>query len=354
MENDVSKKLQAMIEAWDGEEVVTHFDEPTGTWIFIALHSSVRGMPSGGTRMRHYSDPTLGLRDAMNLAQGMTAKWAVLEAPKGGGKAVLAIPDTLTSTNREGLLRRYGALVDSLGGRFGTGEDLGTTPEDMAIVREETRYVHGRDPDGTMTDPGPLTAAGVAHGIDAAIEHVYGENRPDPLTVLVQGVGDVGGPLCDELHARGFRLLISDPDEDRCQAVAQRVGAEIVKPDEALAAPCDVLAPCAIGGILNSGSVPGLRCRIVAGSANNQLADPDIAAEIAERNILYVPDYVINSGGALAFELHAGGLTDKNSLLDRMRRVGELVAAILDDGLQHHETPLAAARRKVEQALASP
>lgn len=354
MENDVSKKFQSMIEAWDGEHVVTRFDEPTGTWIFIALHSSVRGMPSGGTRMRHYSDPALGLRDAMNLAEGMTAKWAMLEAPKGGGKAVLAIPEDLASRDREGLLRRYGALVDSLHGRFGTGEDLGTTPEDMAIVREETRYVHGLDPDGTMTDPGPLTAAGVAHGIDAAIEHVYGDNRPDPLTVLIQGVGDVGGPLCDELHRRGFRLLISDPDDERCQAVAQRVGAEVVEPNEALATPCDVLAPCAIGGILNGISVPGLRCRIIAGSANNQLAEPQIADALAKRDILYVPDYVINSGGALAFELHAGGLTDKDTLLHRMERVGELVAAILDDSQRHDETPLAASRRRVARAIASP
>lgn len=351
MDNHLREELQSIIDSWDGEDVVAQYDEPTGTWIFIALHSSVRGMPSGGTRMRHYAEPSLGLRDAMYLAEGMTAKWAVLGANKGGGKAVLAIPGDLQGQDREGLLRRYGALVDSLDGRFGTGEDLGTTPEDMAIVREETRWVHGLDPDGRMTDPGPLTAAGVAHGIDAAIEHVYGEDRPDPLTVLVQGVGDVGGPLCDELHRRGFRLLISDPDVDRCQAVARRVGADIVNPDDALVTECDVLAPCAIGGILNDESVPRLRCRIIAGSANNQLSSPEIADVLAKRNILYVPDYVINSGGALAFELHAGGLTDKAALLERMGTVGELVAGILHDARSENRSPVEAARRRVDNAL---
>jgi leucine dehydrogenase len=140
MTHDLPAELHAIVDAWEGEQVVSRYDEPTGTWIFIALHSSARGMPTGGTRIRHYPHLADGLRDAMNLAEGMTAKWAVIGADKGGGKAVLAVPRELVGEEREGLLRRFGTLVDSLDGRFATGEDLGTTPEDMAIVRQETRY----------------------------------------------------------------------------------------------------------------------------------------------------------------------------------------------------------------------
>lgn len=301
--------------------------------------------------MRRYSSPADGLRDAMNLAGGMTAKWAVLGADKGGGKAVLALSRELQGGEKEGLLRRFGALVDSLQGGFATGEDLGTTPEDMAIIRQETRYVHGLDPDGTMTDPGPLTAAGVAHGIDAALNRRFQDHIPNPVTVLVQGVGDVGAPLCAELSRREFRLLVSDLDAARAEEVAHRFDAEVVAPSRALESECDVLAPCAIGGILNQASIPRLRCRIVAGSANNQLAEADDARRLAERDILYVPDYVINAGGALAFGLHSEGLTDHDELLQRMPAIGELVAEILDAAEKRKESPLAAARRRVDRAL---
>jgi leucine dehydrogenase len=353
MTHDLPAELHAIVDAWEGEQVVSRYDEPTGTWIFIALHSSARGMPTGGTRIRHYPHLADGLRDAMNLAEGMTAKWAVIGADKGGGKAVLAVPRELVGEEREGLLRRFGTLVDSLDGRFATGEDLGTTPEDMAIVRQETRYVHGLDPDGTMTDPGPLTAAGVAYGIDAALAQVFGDDPPQPATVLVQGVGDVGAPLCKALAERDFRLLVSDLDPGRVEEIAGRLGAEVIDPARALATECDVLAPCAVGGILNEATIPALRCRIVAGSANNQLAEPSDAERLAARGILYVPDYVINAGGALAFGLHSAGLTDQDALRRRMPAIGELVAAILKDAEAENETPLAAAHRRVQRALSA-
>lgn len=349
---EIDSALQELINAWEGERVVHHLDEATGTWIFIAIHSSVRGMPTGGTRMRRYPAPADGLRDAMNLAGGMTAKWAVIGADKGGGKAVLALTRDLENGEREGLLRRFGALVDSLQGGFATGEDLGTTPEDMAIVRQETAYVHGLDPDGTMTDPGPLTAAGVASGIDAALAHLFGDDRPLPVTVLVQGVGDVGAPLCAELSGRGYDLLVSDIDIARAEEAAKRFGAHVVPSSAALQTECDVLAPCAVGGVLNRSTIPALRCRIVAGSANNQLGEPDDAERLADRNILYVPDYVINAGGALAFGLHSKGLTDHNELLERMPAIGELVAEILEGAKEQNRTPLETAQRRVERALA--
>lgn len=353
MRTDLTPELQAIVDAWEGEEVVSRFDEPTGTWIFIAIHSSVLGMPTGGTRMRRYAAPADGLRDAMGLAEGMTAKWAVQSLGKGGGKAVLAVTQDLAGDEREGLLRRFGALVESLDGRFATGEDLGTTPGDMAIVGAETRYVHGLDPDGTVADPGPLTAAGVAHGIDAAVAHVYGEAAPDPFRVLVQGVGDVGAPLCGLLRERGVELLVSDLDGRRAEEIARRLGAEIVEPERALETECHVFAPCAVGGILSRDTIPELRCRIVAGSANAQLGSPEDAERLADRGILYVPDYVVNGGGALAFALHGEGLTDLDELERRMVQVGETVRDLLEEATERCELPLVAARRRVERALAS-
>ena len=260
-----SHDIEAALRGWEGEAVIARFDRETEAWIFIALHSTALGTPVGGTRMRVYPSPGEGLRDAQRLAEGMTLKWATLEQPIGGGKAVLAMPGQLAADAREGLLRRYGMLVESLRGAFGTGEDLGTTPEDMAIIAAHTQYVHGTEAGGRVADPGPFTARGVRRGIEAAARAALGRDDLSGVTVLVQGVGDVGFPLAEELAAQGARLFVSDVDGERVSRAVAALGATAVPPDEAWDIPCDVFAPCAVGGVLSARTVPRLACRVVAG-----------------------------------------------------------------------------------------
>ncbi|HEV8239515.1 MAG TPA: Glu/Leu/Phe/Val dehydrogenase dimerization domain-containing protein [Thermoanaerobaculia bacterium] len=343
--------LESVIRDWDGEASIARFDRESGAWIFIALHSTALGPALGGTRMRIYPTPADGLRDAQRLAESMTSKWATLEQPMGGGKAVLAIPAPLEGEARRGLLRRYGRLVESLRGTFGTGEDLGTTPEDLAVVAESTRYVHGVEPGGSVTDPGPFTARAVRRGIEAAVRHVLARDDLRGVTVLVQGVGDVGYPLARELAELGARLLVSDVDSGRIERAVTTLGATAVAPEEAWDAPCDVFAPCAIGGVLSSSTIPRLQCRIVAGSANAQLETREDEARLAERGIVYVPDYVVNAGGAYAFALLGRGEHDEATLFGRMDYVGEIVAAVLAESKAEGTSPLEAAGRRVARAL---
>ena len=343
--------LESVLRDWDGEASIARFDRESGAWIFIALHSTVLGPALGGTRMRVYPTPADGLRDAQRLGESMTSKWATLEQPMGGGKAVLAIPAPIEGEARRGLLRRYGRLVESLRGTFGTGEDLGTTPEDMAVVAGATRYVHGVE-GGRVADPGPFTARGVRRGIEAAVRAVLGRDDLRGLTVLVQGVGDVGYPLARELAELGVRLLVSDVDAGRIERAVTTLGATAVAPDEAWDAPCDVFAPCAVGGVLSAATIPRLVCRIVAGSANAQLEDPEDEARLQERGIVYVPDYVVNAGGAYAFALHGRGEHDPETLLAHLDRVGEIVAAVLAEAAVEGRSPLAAAARRAARVLA--
>ncbi|HXT52110.1 MAG TPA: Glu/Leu/Phe/Val dehydrogenase family protein, partial [Thermoanaerobaculia bacterium] len=291
-------------------------------------------------------------RDAQRLAESMTMKWATLEQPKGGGKAVLALPAPLDAEARNGLLRRYGAIVESLRGTFGTGEDLGTTPEDMALLASVTRYVHGVE-GSRVTDPGPFTARGVLRGIEAAVRAVLDRDDLRGLAVLVQGVGDVGYPLAAELAELGARLLVSDVDAGRIARAVDTLGATVVPTDEAWDAECDVFAPCAIGGVLSAATIPRLKCRIVAGSANAQLETAEDERRLQERGIVYVPDYVVNSGGAYAFALHGRGEHDHETLLAQMDHVGDIVAAVLAEATAEGRSPLEAAARRAQRTLAS-
>ncbi len=291
--------LQDLIDAWPGEEVVSRHDDATGARLFIAIHSSRLGPPTGGTRLKSYPAPEAALRDAMRLAEGMTLKWAVLGVARGGGKGVIAVPEGLGGAGLEGLLKRYGRLVESLAGRFETGPDMGTGPEEMDLIAGETTHVFGKSvARGGAGDPGPYTARGVLAGIRAACRHVFGTASLDGRSVLVQGVGHVGAPLVRLLIRERARVLVSDTDPARLLALKEPA-ARAVPPDRAIEEPVDVLAPCAAGGILRAESIPRLRCRIVAGAANSQLDTPADADRLREAGILYAPDYVINAGGAI-------------------------------------------------------
>jgi glutamate dehydrogenase/leucine dehydrogenase len=286
--------LEDLIRAWDGEEVVVRFDRPTGSWMFVCIHSTARGPAGGGTRMKTYAEPSDALADAMRLSAAMTLKMAAVDMPFGGGKAVLAVPELVDGDARRDLLLRYADLVASLRGTFHTGPDVNTTVSDMDVIGERCPYVFCRSEEhGGSGNPGPHTARGVFHGIRASVRHVFGTDSLGERVVLVQGLGSVGGPLAEELVAAGARVLVSD-------VVPKRVaGAEVVPAEEVIGAECDVYAPCALGGTLSAETIPRLKCRIVAGSANNQLAEPEDAERLRAAGILYAPDFVINAGGVL-------------------------------------------------------
>jgi leucine dehydrogenase len=352
--------LQELLEHWDGLGVVSHFDRPTGSWIFIALHDDTLGRPTGGTRMRSYDNPAAGLLDAQRLAEGMTHKWAAAGVPYGGGKAVLAVPAGLAAEDRRALLHRYGALVESLQGAFATGEDLGTTPQDMTEIAAVTRWVlGGHGGDGLLADPGPFTAHGVLAALRATAERAFGSAGLEERRILVQGVGDVGVPLARQLAAAGAHLLLSDSDAGRATALADELraaGAEVdlVPADAVYDARCDVFAPCAVGAVLNANTIPRLTCRAVAGSANNQLADAADADLLHRHGIVYAPDYVTNAGGAIAFAHladHPEAASDE--LMARVEVIGEVTAEILAEAAESDESPLHAAHRRVERMLAA-
>jgi leucine dehydrogenase len=287
--------LASIIETWDGEQVVARFDEPSGSWMLICIHSRLLGPAGGGTRMKVYASPAEALLDATRLAAGMTAKFAVAGLPFGGGKAVIAVPSLPAGEERRALLHRYGRLVCSLGGNYLTGCDMNTTPADLDVVAEVCPHVFGNS--AGSGEPGPFTARGVFHGLRASLAYADGSSALEGKTVLVQGVGSVGARLVALLAEAGADVLVTDVDGDRARQVADRLGAGAVDAAGALETACDVYAPCATGGTLTAETIPTLRCRIVAGAANNQLGEPADAERLRARGILYAPDFVINAGG---------------------------------------------------------
>ncbi len=353
MPSQMTENLVDLIRDWDGIGVITRYDSPTKTWIFICLHDDSLGACTGGTRMKIYDTPAEGLRDAMRLAAGMTSKWAGIGMAAGGGKAVLATPRVFEGAERQGLLERYGALVETLGGSFHTGEDLGTSTEDMRFLGEITHFVHGFDPDtDEKIDPSPYTARGVLASIKAGLAHAFSSADPAGRTILIQGTGNVGRELARLLAGAGATLLLSDIDTDRAAGLARELGAKTVAPDAVYATACDVYAPCAVGATLTSESIPQLACRIVAGSANNQLEGPADAERLAEGDILYVPDFIANSGGAMAFGLLSQGAKPGETLFEQIDTIGDRVTDVLREAAERRESPLAAAERRVEETLA--
>lgn len=292
--------LEELLRAWDGEEVVASYDHLSDTWIFACIHSTALGPAGGGTRMKTYADPSDALRDAMRLAAAMTMKMAAVDLPFGGAKAVLAVSGPIEGESRRRLLLEYGRLVASLGGTFVTGPDVNTSPTDMDVIAERCPYVVCRSAErGGSGDPGPHTARGVFHGIRATAKQVFGSADLNGRTVLVQGLGDVGAPLAEQLAAEGAKLLVSDLSTERVRRIAERNPVQVIPADEVIGTECDIYVPCALGGTLNAETIPRLRCRAVAGSANNQLGEPEDGQRLSDAGIVYAPDFVINAGGVL-------------------------------------------------------
>ncbi len=345
------RELDQLIESWDGLAVLTTFDKPTGTWIFICIHDNTLGPSTGGTRIATYPSPADGLRDAMRLSEGMTHKWAAVDLGFGGAKAVLAVPHPMTGEERQGLLQRYAGLINLFGGRFLTGEDMGITPEDMTFMARHTDHLHGYDVNGHKVDPGPYTARGVFTAIKTTLECKFGEPSVRARKVVVQGAGNVGSHLIRMLAAEGAEVLIDDVDRERAAELAGECGAELVNGGDVYSTECDVFAPCAIGAILNRETIPKLACPIVAGSANNQLEEPEDVERLRERGILYAPDYIVNAGGAISFAYLGRGVSEPAELFDKVDSIGTTLAEVLREAEERDESTLAAAERRVARTL---
>jgi glutamate dehydrogenase/leucine dehydrogenase len=347
------REAERLAASWEGHAVVAGFDRQTGTWMFIALHDSTLGLTAGGCRMRVYAEHVRALSDAMRLAEAMTSKWALTGLGYGGGKAVLSVPQTLSTAEREGLLRRFGRVLETLAGIYQTGPDLGTSTDDMAVLAECTSYANGFDrKTGRSINSGLYTALGVRCGIEEVLKFVYGEAGLSGRVVVVEGVGGVGEALARLLAAAGGEVVLSDIDERRARALGEELRCRVVAPESVSAHPCDVYAPCAVGGILNSETAETLRCRIVAGAANNQLADESVAGLLHARGILYVPDFVLNAGGAIALTLMNGGASDDEARV-RVKGIAATLRQIFAQAEASNGTPLAAARRRVAETLES-
>jgi leucine dehydrogenase len=348
--------LDVLLESWNGEELIVQRDQETGAWIFIAIHSTRLGPAAGGTRMKSYPGMTAALQDALRLSEGMTYKFAVPNLPFGGGKAVIAVPSDIDLSDRRGLLLRYGEMVDQLAGRFRTGPDVGTTPADMDIISETAgSNVFSRTAAaGGAGDPGPFTALGVLSGMEAACEHVYGDPMLAGRKILVQGSGDVGSALIDLLAEADARVLFSEIDPDLVALNRDERGLTFVPPEGALDAECDVLAPCALGGVLSAETIPRLRCQIVAGSANNQLAVPSDADRLRTAGVLYAPDYVINVGGAMAIPgIESMGWTVQHARNQVRSYVRTTLLEIFENAERSGSSTAAAASALAERHLAA-
>ena len=290
---------------FDDHEMV-HFvhDRASGLTTIVALHSTHLGPGAGGTRFWHYADPAHGLRDALRLSRGMSYKNAMAGLPMGGGKAVILAGPERTKT--PAMLAAFGKEIEALGGRYVTAEDVGMSEADMVTISHHTRHVTGlpaTDSKAAGGDPGPFTSYGIYLGVKAAVKQGLGQGDMAGVRVALQGTGSVGGGLARLLARDGAKLTLADVDTARAAALAAELGAETVAAGAIMDVECDVFSPNALGAILDDAGIARLRAPIVAGGANNQLARPQHGAMLAERGILYAPDYVINAGGIIAVAL---------------------------------------------------
>jgi glutamate dehydrogenase/leucine dehydrogenase len=339
--------VEELLAAWDGESVSMHRDRETGTLMFICVHSTALGSAAGGTRMKHYPSPSEALRDGMRLSEAMSLKMASVRFPHGGGKAVIALPtpEIPEGDARRRLMHEYGRFIDSLGGLYSCAPDMNTSAADMDVIAEVTPYVFCKtEAAGGSGDTAPDTAVGVLHGIRAACRYAFGSDELSQRTILVQGAGGVGGRLIELLTEAGAKVIATDIDPHRL-ARLRAAGIGVVPPDAALTTECDVLAPCATGGIINARSIPLLRCRVIAGGANNQLERPSDGDLLRQRGIAYAPDFVINAGGVL----HGGGLEEQHwtrEVLDEhLAAIGDVIYEILQRSERDSISTEAAARR---------
>ncbi len=330
----------------DHEEVVFARDSASGYRGIIAVHSTALGPAVGGTRFWNYASEEEALTDVLRLSRGMTYKTALAGLPLGGGKAVIIGDGEIV--DRESLFRAHGRFVETLGGRFTTAEDVGTSPADMEIVSGETSHVAGRL--SGAGDPSPFTARGVFRAMQASAKYAWNVEDLSGLTVAIQGCGQVGYYLAKNLYATGARLIVSDVDSKKMARVVEDFDAVAAEPDEILRAGADIFAPCALGKVLNDQTIPELPAKIVVGAANNQLSEDRHGEMLKAKGILYVPDYAANVGGVFSGCTELLGWSSDEAL-KRVDQIYDTILSILEIAKSEDISTNKAADRIAEDRL---
>ncbi len=326
-----------------GHEQLAYFhDKKSGLKAFIAVHNTSLGPSAGGCRMWPYDNEIDALNDALRLSRGMSYKNAMAGLPLGGGKAVI-IGNSKTDKSEE-LFKALGRAINSLNGAYITAEDVGMCEEDMMIIATETKHVAGLPHgDHASGDPSPFTAKGIYNGIKAAVKYKLGRDTLEGLTVAVQGVGHVGRYLCEHLHGDGARVLVSDIVQENLDYAVEHFGATIVPTDKILSVEADVLSPCALGAIINNDTIADLNAPIIAGGANNQLANDSHGVRLMDRGILFAPDYVINAGGIINVCGEAVGDYDVNWVNEKVENIYNTLIHIFErSDAEHRPTNIVA------------
>jgi leucine dehydrogenase len=344
--------LEQALDRWDGELTVVHRARTADAWMVVAVHSTALGRTAGGCRMTTYGSLANAVVDAHRLSSAMTAKFAVCDVPMGGGKSVLAVPEVPHGPERVRLLEEFGGVLAGLRGLYSAAPDMNTSSADMDVLAGVTEHVFCRSPErGGSGSTAPATATGVLYGIRATVERLYGSPDLAGRRIAVQGAGAVGSLLARALHEAGALVALADVDERRARDVAGPLRAQVLPVDRILEHPCDVLAPCAVGGLLDAGSGPRLACAGIAGAANNQLAGPEVADLLTAAGVLWAPDFVVNSGGVL----HGAGLEvlgwSPEHVEDRLRGIEGLVRGIFARAESDGVSTLAAADAVVRERL---
>lgn len=335
-------------------KVIEAINEDANLHCFIAIHDTRLGPSLGGTRIYPYSTREEALKDALRLSKAMTYKSALTENGLGGGKGVIIANPHKDKTQK--LLEAYAEVVHSLKGEYITAEDVGSSFEDMLIIKKKTPFVVGM-PEGTSSgDPSPFTARGVFKGIQAVAYTLWGSNCLKNKTIAIQGLGNVGGKLAQMLFWEGANLILCDVHSEKTHHLANHLGAQVVSPEHFFSQKCDILSPCALGGVINDETISQLHCSAIAGGANNQLKDEESGVKLHKKGILYAPDYVINAGGILnvTTELEPGGYNPKKSL-EKIERIYDTLLEIFkrskDENKPTHQIADEMAENKLEHQI---
>ena len=339
-----------IMQEYDYEQLVFCQDKSSGLKAIIAIHDTTLGPALGGTRIYDYKTDEEAIIDALRLARGMTYKNAAAGLNLGGGKAVIiGDPKKIKS---EALFRAFGRFVEGLNGRYITGEDMNMTQQDAAYINCETNYIVGLETGSG--NPSPMTAYGVFKGMQAAVNEVYGSDDLEGKTVAIQGLGAVGRILAELLYEAGAKLIVTSRDQAKVAKAVAELGATAVGPDEIYGVECDVFSPCAIGAIINDKTIEQLKCKIIAGPANNQLAEPRHGDILHERGILYVPDYVINSGGVInIIDDISGREYSKENAMKNTAKIYDACKKVFEIAKRHGIPTYRAADKMVEERIAS-
>lgn len=339
--------------SYDQHEGIHAFhDETSGLKCLIAIHSTALGPAAGGCRMWDYASSDAMLTDVLRLSQGMSYKNAMAGIPHGGGKAVIwGDPKTQKS---DALFRAFGQKVHSLQGKYYSAIDVGITVQDVEIIAQETPFVAGvpttRSPIAGGS-PSPITAIGVFKGIKATLARVFGTDDLNGRTIAVQGIGSVGGAVCQYLAEEGANLILTDIDVDAVADLAKHLGAKAVSPEEIYKVEADLFSPNALGGVINPDTIKTLKVKAIAGGANNQLLTPDMGTALSDAGILYAPDYVINGGGIINVASEISGSYSRDWVLGKVDKMVETLGNVLDEalskGLPTHQVADEMARARI-------